>query len=80
MFYYICSIKSQTKTQKMNTLNNNQLEITKGKLLQVSHGGKFQLWRYKRVEYVLYVSNATYMTRRQDEIISKRLELTPVFN
>jgi hypothetical protein len=63
---------------KINTMQ--QLEITKGKLLQVSHGGKFQLWRYKRVEYVLYVSNATYMTRRQDEIISKRLELTPVFN
>ena len=57
-----------------------QLEITKGKLLQVSHGGKFQLWRYKRVEYVLYVPDATYMTRKQDEIISKRLELTPVFN
>jgi hypothetical protein len=56
-----------------------QVEITKGKLLQVSHGGKFQLWRYKRVEYVLYVTDGTYMTRKQDEMMSKRLEISPIF-
>jgi len=56
-----------------------QVEITKGKLLQVSHGGKFQLWRYKRVEYVLYVTDGTYMTRKQDEMMAKKLELKPVF-
>jgi hypothetical protein len=56
-----------------------QVEITKGKLIQESHGGKFQLWRYKRVEYVLYVPDRTYMTRKQDEMMAKRLELTPVF-
>jgi hypothetical protein len=56
-----------------------QVEITKGKLIQESHGGKFQLWRYKRVEYVLYVPDGTYMTRKQDEMMAKKLELTPVF-
>lgn len=56
-----------------------QAEITKGKLLQESHGGRFQLWRYKRVEYVLYVPDGSIMTRKDDERMAKRLEMTPVF-
>lgn len=66
---------------KLNTMKKEikAIEIAKGKLIKESHGGMFKLYRYKRVEYILHVIDGSIMTKKDDERMSKRLDLTPVF-